>query len=258
MTEGEKVLDGGKLGVDVFELNPPLSVYLYMPALQLARITGIAPEIIVIILVMIEIVAALVIIDRAAAAAKLEADERSITACVLAFLFAIFPSAVFGQREHIAVIAMTPFVAIAAIRWRGLAPGPVAILAGLGAGLGMSLKPYLTLVVGLPIILCVLRQRSIKPLFTPEACAAAAVLIGYGAVLAIFFLAYLLTFAPIYCRLCAIEDGFRRFAFFPGRYAGRFRRPRAPVGAAGLQMGRRRNAVAGRSGWRSGEFHHPG
>jgi len=184
LTEGEKVLDGGKLGVDVFELNPPLSVYLYMPALQLARITGIAPEIIVIILVMIEIVAALVIIDRAAAAAKLEADERSITACVLAFLFAIFPSAVFGQREHIAVIAMTPFVAFAAIRWRGLAPGPVAILAGLGAGLGMSLKPYLTLVVGLPIILCVLRQRSIRPLFTPEACAAAAVVIGYAAVLA--------------------------------------------------------------------------
>jgi len=33
LTEGEKVLDGGKLGVDVFELNPPLSVYLYMPAL---------------------------------------------------------------------------------------------------------------------------------------------------------------------------------------------------------------------------------
>ncbi|MCP1935559.1 hypothetical protein J2R95_001354 [Bradyrhizobium japonicum] len=44
LTEGEKVLDGGKLGVDVFELNPPLSVYLYMPALQLARITGIAPR----------------------------------------------------------------------------------------------------------------------------------------------------------------------------------------------------------------------
>ncbi len=216
LTEGEKVLDGGKLGVDVFELNPPLSVYLYMPALQLARITGIAPEIIVIILVMIEIVAALVIIDRAAAAAKLGADERSITACVLAFLFAIFPSAVFGQREHIAVVAMTPFVAIAAIRWRGLAPGPVAILAGLGAGLAMSLKPYLTLVVGLPIILCVLRQRSIRPLFSPEACAAAAVVVGYAAVLAIFFPAYLLTFAPmVTAAYVPLRMDFGDLLFFP-------------------------------------------
>jgi hypothetical protein len=197
LTEGEKVLEGGKLGVDVFELNPPLSVYLYMPATILARITGIPPEIIVIILVTIEIAVALLVIDRAAVTAKLGAEERRISTCLLAFLFAILPSAVFGQREHIAVIALTPFVAVTAIRWRGLVPGPVAILAGLGAGLAISLKPYLALVVGLPIILCVFRQRSIKPLFTPEACAAAAVVIGYGAVLVSFFPAYLFTYAPM-------------------------------------------------------------
>ncbi|MGX1321141.1 hypothetical protein AB7M17_004594 [Bradyrhizobium sp. USDA 377] len=197
LTEGEKVLDGGKLGVDVFELNPPLSVYLYMPATMLARITGIAPEIIVIILVMIEIVGALLVIDGAAATAKFGAEERRISTCLLAFLLAIFPSAVFGQREHIAVIALTPFVAVTAIRWRGLAPGPVAVLAGLGAGLAMSLKPHLALVAGLPIVLGAFRQRSLRPLFTAEACAAAAVVIGYGAVLVIVFPAYLFTYAPM-------------------------------------------------------------
>lgn len=197
LTEGEKVLDGGKLGVDVFELNPPLSVYLYMPASMLARVTGLSPEIIVIILVMIEIVGALLVIDRAAAAAGLGARERRISTSVLAFLFAILPTAVFGQREHIAVIAMTPFVAITAIRWRGLAPGRVAILAGLGAGLAMSIKPQLALVVGLPIILAAFRQRSLRPLFTSEASAAAAVVVGYGAVLAIVFQDYLFTYAPM-------------------------------------------------------------
>jgi hypothetical protein len=197
LTEGEKVLDGRKLGIDLFELNPPLSIYLYMPALMLSRATGVRPEIFVIMLVMIEIAGALVIIDRAAAAAKLEARERSISTCLLAFLFAILPGAVFGQREHIAVIALTPFVAITAIRWRGFTPGPVAILAGLGAGLGMSLKPYLALVAGLPIILAAIRQRSLRPLFTPEACIAAAVVIGYGAMVAIAFPAYLLTYAPM-------------------------------------------------------------
>ncbi|MDF0580131.1 hypothetical protein [Bradyrhizobium yuanmingense] len=35
LTEGEQVLDGRKPGVDLFELNPPLSVYLYMPASML-------------------------------------------------------------------------------------------------------------------------------------------------------------------------------------------------------------------------------
>lgn len=197
LTEGEKVLDGGKLGVDVFELNPPLSVYLYMPALMLSRMTGLSPETIVVILVTAEMAGALVVIDRGAAAAKLEIEERRLAICVLAFLFAIFPSAVFGQREHIAVVAMTPFVAITAIRWRGLAPGPAAVLAGLAAGLAMSIKPYLALVVGLPMILAAIRQRSLRPLFTAEACAAAAVVIGYGAVLVAFFSDYLLTYAPM-------------------------------------------------------------
>ncbi|MDN5005118.1 hypothetical protein ACFQZO_30135 [Bradyrhizobium sp. GCM10027634] len=197
LTEGEKVLDGAKLGVDVFELNPPLSVYLYMPALMLARLTGMAPEIIVIVLIMIEIVVALLMIDRAAAAAELGAGERIVATCLLAFLFAILPSGVFGQREHIAVIALTPFVAVTAIRWRGLAPGPVAVLAGLGAGLAMSIKPHLALVVGLPVLLAVFRQRSPRPLFSPEVLTAAAIVIGYGAILAIVFPDYLLTYAPM-------------------------------------------------------------
>ncbi|MHC2620961.1 hypothetical protein ACVIW2_002993 [Bradyrhizobium huanghuaihaiense] len=197
LSEGEQILDGRKLGGDLFELNPPLSIYLYMPAVQLARLTGIAPEIIVIVLVMIEIIGSLVVIDRAAAAAKLGAEERSIWTCLLAFLFVVLPSAVFGQREHIAVIALTPLVAITAIRWRRLSPGSVAILAGLGAGLAISIKPQLALVAGLPIILGAIHQRSLRPLFTPEACAAAAVVIGYGAVLVVIFPDYLLTHAPM-------------------------------------------------------------
>ncbi|WP_369725261.1 hypothetical protein AB8Z38_11970 [Bradyrhizobium sp. LLZ17] len=169
----------------------------YMPAALLARLTGIAPEIIVIVLVMIEIIGSLFLIDRAAAAAKLGAGERTISTCVLAFLFAVLPNAVFGQREHIAVIALTPFVAITAIRWRGLSPGAVAILAGLGGGLAMCIKPQLALVAGLPIILGIIHQRSLRLLFTPEACAAAAMVIGYGAVVALVFPGYLFTFAPM-------------------------------------------------------------
>lgn len=197
LSEGELILGGRKLGIDLFELNPPLSIYLYMPATLLARLTGIEPEIIVIVLVMVEIVGALLMIDRAAAAAKLEAGERTVSTCLLAFLFAVLPCAVFGQREHIAVIALTPFVAITAIRWRGLSPGPVAILAGLSAGLAISIKPQLALVAGLPIILATIHQRSLRPLFTPEACAAAAIVVGYGALVVIFFPEYLFTYAPM-------------------------------------------------------------
>jgi hypothetical protein len=193
----EKILDGGRLGIDLFELNPPLSVYMYMPAAWLARVTGLAPEYIVIILVIVEIAAALVVIDRAGAAARLGAGERTFAVWSLALSLAILPGAVFGQREHIAVVALTPFVAVTALRWRGLDPGRVAILAGMGAGLAMSIKPFFALVTGLPIILAVVRRRSLRPLFTPEACLAAVIVIGYGAIVAAAFPAYLSTYAPM-------------------------------------------------------------
>ncbi len=197
LTLDEKILDGRKLGVDLFELNPPLSVYMYMPAAWLARMTGVGPEFIVILLVTIEIVGALLVVDRAGAAAKLGARERSITTWSLALLLALLPGAVFGQREHIAVIALTPFVAITALRWRGFDPGPAAIFAGMGAGLAMSIKPFFALVVGLPIILDVVRRRSLRPLFTPEACIAAMIVVGYGAVVVAAFPDYLSTYAPM-------------------------------------------------------------
>ncbi len=81
---------------------------MYMPAAMLGRMTGIAPEFIVIVLVIAEISGALFVIDRAAAAAKLGARERSLSTWSFAFLLAILPGTIFGQREHIAVIALTP------------------------------------------------------------------------------------------------------------------------------------------------------
>ena len=197
LTVDEKILDGQKLGVDLFESNPPLSVYMYMPAVVFSRLSGIAPQFIVIAMVMVEIAGVLLIIERAASSAGLGAEERSISAWLFAFLLAILPGTGFGQREHIAVIALTPFVFITALRWRGLSFGPVAILAGVGAGLAMDIKPFFALVVGLPVILRVVRQRSFRPLFTPEACIAAAIVIGYGALVVVLFPAYVSTYAPM-------------------------------------------------------------
>jgi hypothetical protein len=170
---------------------------MYMPAVMLAQKTGIAPEFVVIALVIVEIVGALLIVDCAAAAANLEARERNVSAWSLALLLAILPGTVFAQREHIAVIALTPFVAVTAIRWRGSDPGPIAILGGFGAGLAMSIKPFFALVAGLPIILSILRQRSLRPLFTSETGTAALTAIGYGAVILAEFPGYLFTYAPM-------------------------------------------------------------
>jgi hypothetical protein len=61
----------------------------------------------------------------------------------------------------------------------------------------MSIKPFFALVAGLPIILGVVRQRSLRPLFTPEVCAAAVTTISYGAIVVALFPDYLFVYAPM-------------------------------------------------------------
>ncbi|WP_258766109.1 hypothetical protein [Bradyrhizobium arachidis] len=197
LTVNEKILAGKKLGVDLFESNPPLSVYMYMPAAILAGMTGAPPEFIVIVLVIGGILSTLLVIDRAAKHARYETKDRNLLAWCFALLLAVLPGATFGQREHIAVVALTPFVAVTAIRWRCLNPGPIAILAGLGAGLAISIKPFFALVIGFPIVVAIMRQRSIRPLLTIEASAAAVTAISYAAFVVTFFPAYLFNYAPM-------------------------------------------------------------
>ncbi len=48
LTVCEKMLAGGKLGVDVIELNPPLSVLMYMPAAWLGSLTPVPAHVFVI------------------------------------------------------------------------------------------------------------------------------------------------------------------------------------------------------------------
>src|ERR1700733_4616458 len=40
LVAGERMLDGGRLYVDIVEINPPMSVFAYLPAIILARATG--------------------------------------------------------------------------------------------------------------------------------------------------------------------------------------------------------------------------
>lgn len=71
------------------------------------------------------------------------------------------------------------------------------LLAGVGAGVAIGIKPFFALVAGLPILCTAVRRRSLRPLFTPEVWTAAGIAIGYGVVIVIAFPAYLSRYAPM-------------------------------------------------------------
>jgi len=57
LTLGEKLLAGQRPYIDMIETNPPMSILLYLPALIAGRGLGVAPEILVNLLVLLAIAA---------------------------------------------------------------------------------------------------------------------------------------------------------------------------------------------------------
>ncbi len=120
LTLGEKLLAGERPYIDFIEVNPPASIYIYLPALFLARLTGISPEFAVGLLAFAAVAASFWISARI----LIEGGVlRSVNVWPLAAVFAavllVLPGATCAQREHIALISLLPMIAVSAARAKG-------------------------------------------------------------------------------------------------------------------------------------------
>lgn len=182
LTVCEKMLAGGKLGVDVLELNPPLSVLMYMPAAYLGSILPVPAHVFVIAMVLMLAWVSMQV-TVAALAPCIDSDPaRRRARLSLLLVLTLAPIATFGQREHIAMLAMVPFVAFAA-RLALAEPRHASLkfrlLIGLFGGFAMCIKPHFALCAGLPLLWAAVRTRSVRPLFNIACWTAAAVVVLY-------------------------------------------------------------------------------
>lgn len=183
ITAGEKMLAGERLYVDILEVNPPASVFLYLLPVVLARALGIAPEIVVNVFVSAGAAASLSI---CAAILKRVRWVNGIDGWMFfvagTAVLTILPAYAFGQREHIAVMALLPFLSVLALRMDGVAPRLVEILiAGIGAGITIVIKPHFSLAVAFAIMAAAAGARSWRALFVAENWIAGAIAALYGA-----------------------------------------------------------------------------
>jgi hypothetical protein len=168
---GGRILDGAQPYVDVVDVNPPLILYLNAAVVALARGLGLAE-----IAVFQACVLLIVALSLALCARVLADTARSGALGVLAWLLLGFAGYDFGQREHLLVASVLPWVLLAATRERGEnVPRWLALTTGALAGLGCALKPFFLLVP-----LFVLAPARVKALRRPEQLAFAAVLLGYA------------------------------------------------------------------------------
>lgn len=176
LTVSDHLLAGQRLYVDIIETNPPASVWLYWPGAALARALGTTPELVtagwVFALGAGAIALALFVRRRGAA---------PFAVALAAFCFLLLPGYSFAQREHVALLLLLPWLAVTATRGEGRDIGRLALLlAGLGAGVAMAIKPHFVLAAAPPLLFAAWRRRSIRALFGIEAWVAAGVVIAYG------------------------------------------------------------------------------
>jgi hypothetical protein len=136
---------GQRLYVDLLETNPPLAVWLDLPAVALARLSGWGLPAAFRVYVVV-----LLFGSGAATAALLRpvvstwsTSARGLLVVGLAFV--LFPLAVgvFGQREHLAVALALPWVALTGRRAAKLAVGRgVAAACAVAGAAAIALKPH--------------------------------------------------------------------------------------------------------------------
>lgn len=185
ITVSERILSGDRLYVDILEVNPPASVWLYLPLVWLANSAGAKPEAMIVIAFAAAGVASVAATVRLASRLD-DAPPPLWLASAVAVVALVLPMGLFAQREHAALLLALPSLAALALVAEGKRLDPRALLAsGVAAGAIVVIKPYFLLAVLIPGIWALWKRRSISPFLVPGT-AAIAVIAAYGIAILLF------------------------------------------------------------------------
>lgn len=198
------VLDGGRLGVDVVENSPPVILWLKVPAVLLARATGWDSWLVWIGAVSLLAAASVWACGRLLRSIPSLAGSAALLQAVVAVSLFLLPREEFGQREHVTVCLVLPWLLVVAAWAEDAAlPSPVLWAASLAGGLGLGIKPHFGLVwLGLAAVTW-WRARSPRTFVRPELAAPVlVVLIAAAATLVLHpdWLPYARQYGPLYAR----------------------------------------------------------
>ncbi|MDR3496267.1 MAG: hypothetical protein P4L82_16840 [Ancalomicrobiaceae bacterium] len=194
---GEKMFAGQHLYTDIMETNPPMSVLLYMPTLIVAHATGLSPELVQIWLTLALMTLSVGWTSRMLYAAG-EIRHLGRYRLLAIFAFGVLALGCFSEREHIALLTTLPTLAILVLRLKGKPIGFVtALVAGLGEGLAVTIKPEMAFPILLAVGWGVAMTRSLKLAFRLEHWVGVVVVAAYVVVVGLVFPAYFTNMMPV-------------------------------------------------------------
>lgn len=195
-----QALDGARIGTDIVETNPPTIIWLSEIPAALSRLIDVSPQ-----TAMKICIALLILLSLTWCASLLHRSARSASgtmalclAIAIPYATTVYPWADIGQREHIMVLLLLPYLVTSAIRLDGVSPAAwQGFAAGAAALIGLSMKPqHLLIVVGVEALLAY-RNGPLRSLTRAEAAGVTLAGLVYGAALAIFAPEYVLKVVPL-------------------------------------------------------------
>lgn len=191
-----QITHGAELYSQIVELNPPLWFWMAIPVVRLSETGLLAPGAALVLGMMIAVCASGLLLARLVW--DFAPSSRFVLLVAAALLMTLMPLSDFGQREHLALIAAAPYVALAARRFEGASVAPaLAIAVGIFAAAAFALKHYfLAIPVLLELWLLVGRRGGWRPL-RPETGALALCAFVYGAVVLFLTPAFLTEMVPL-------------------------------------------------------------
>jgi hypothetical protein len=162
LLDAESVLAGRRLFVEFFEFNMPSNAWLPVISVALARGLPfyLADIHVALLICLVSAAAALTLWVMWRQLAPTRPTTLLVAAVLLPALFLWYPNYDFGQREPFFFAAMAPFAAVSLGRHAGVRPAPgMAVLVGLIAALGASMKPHFVIFVGALVLVDLLLRR---------------------------------------------------------------------------------------------------
>lgn len=181
-----EVSQGAVLYRDIYEINPPLIIWLQLGMVHLANLLAVGPDVIlrcgVLLLSLASVGSVTWLTARLPSAGAAPALRRAVLLGSAVALF-LLPVAAFGQREQLVLALGLPFLVLSAGRLEGVPWRPAtAVAIGVASGIALALKPQYALVWIGSAALQAFRARSSRPLRSPEFVSLAAVAAAYPVV----------------------------------------------------------------------------
>lgn len=192
-----RFLEGGRLYVDIVEINPPLSFYLTVPGLWLADIMGWSDRsgfvaYVTAIATLGNIWAATIVLR-----ARLTPRGSWLLVGMLPIVTLLFAISEYGQREHLMMGFTIPYFVHWMLREEVRLSTVEQALLGLWAFFGFALKPYFYAAPAVLAAASIWRDRSLRGAFGAANLALAFATIAYVAFILVRHPEYLATIVPI-------------------------------------------------------------